>query len=104
MVTFSPKKSGAKRKKRPKRKKWSHPLIVTLNQWSKASPAIELHNEKVVKNFSLGQRWLKEAQKLIRKRLWEVRTRSIDHRNRLLINNESKNPSVYWDLLKKTVG
>src|SRR3569623_1920491 len=59
----------------------------------------EIGAERVV-----AQRGLKEAQKLVRKRLWEVRTRSIDHRNRLLINNDSKNPSVYWDLLKKTVG
>ena len=30
--------------------------------------------------------------------------RSIESRNRALRKSESKNPSVYWDLLKRTVG
>ena len=47
---------------------------------------------------------LRELQRSVKKRLELVRERVIDRRNAALGNCRSKNPGVYWDLLKRTVG
>ena len=61
-------------------------------------------NEKEATRRAALQGELREAQKGVRKRLAEVRTRTTASRNSALLKNNSKNPRVYWDLLKKTVG
>lgn len=50
------------------------------------------------------QKKLSELQKGVRRRLGEVRARDIGRRNVALENCLSKNPGVYWDMLKRTVG
>jgi len=47
---------------------------------------------------------LRILQRLVRQRLEVVKARGAERRNREIQVNSSKNPRVYWDLLKKTVG
>jgi hypothetical protein len=47
---------------------------------------------------------LRELQKKVKYRLGVCRGQVINSRNKALLNCKSKNPSVYWDLLKRTVG
>ena len=47
---------------------------------------------------------LKEAQKLVQERLVKVRERRTCLRNKTITDSESKDPRVYWNLLKRTVG
>jgi hypothetical protein len=51
-----------------------------------------------------AQEDLKVLQRKVRQRLEVVKTRALERRNQALQSNASKNPRVYWELLKKTVG
>src|SRR3569623_1496891 len=50
------------------------------------------------------QKELSELQKSVKRRLAEGRARDIGCRNAALVNCRSKDPGVYWDMLKRTVG
>jgi hypothetical protein len=53
---------------------------------------------------ALAQGELREAQKRVRSRAAEVKAIVTNRRNNVLLKCNSKNPSVYWDMLKRTVG
>src|SRR3569623_55096 len=50
------------------------------------------------------QEELRDLQKKVKYRLGVCRGQVINSRNEALLNCKSKNPSVNWDLLKRTVG
>lgn len=47
---------------------------------------------------------LRELQKKVKTRLSLLRSQSINSRNAVLLKCKSRNPSVYWEVLKRTVG
>ena len=49
------------------------------------------------------QEELKVLQRKVRNRLEVVKARTKEQRNKVIQVNSSKNPRVYWDLLKRTV-
>jgi hypothetical protein len=53
---------------------------------------------------ALVQSELSAQQKKVRRRLEVVRSRTLEHRNKTLLDCNSKNPTVYWNLLKQAVG
>ena len=53
---------------------------------------------------AVSQEELRELQKKVKIRLGVCRGQAINSRNEALLNCKSKNPSIYWDLLKRTVG
>jgi len=53
---------------------------------------------------ALAQSELREAQKKVRVRAAATRTLAAQRRDNVMLKCNSRNPSIYWDLLKKTVG
>ena len=53
---------------------------------------------------SSAQEELRVLQRKVRQRLEMVKARDTERRNKEIQNSSSKNPRVYWDMLKRTVG
>ena len=73
-----------------------------LNQRNAVRRMRDDHNDAALRAELQDE--LRELQKKIKKRLGVLRGQSVNRRNASLIKCKSKNPSVYWDLLKRTVG
>jgi hypothetical protein len=86
---------------KPKRPDHDAQLTKLIEQRNAARNTL---NRAKAENRTQEREDLRELQSLVRKRLEIVKARSTERRNLSIQVNSSKNPRVYWDLLKQTVG